>query len=149
MPRRGYAFEGSNHNLSSFLFGQQKSWGQYAYVVVRFVIAALWLNSDVPRWMALAAGHPQANGLVRNLFGASMVIPLTYLFTTLETLGAIALILGLLTRLTAIWGVVEFAITGTVGITKDFALLACALVLLMNGSLLLSLDGILSKRIRK
>jgi len=135
--------------MSSFLFGQPKPWGQYAYVVVRIVIAALWLNSDLPRWMALAAGHPQANGLVRNLFGAGMVIPLTYLFTTLETLGAIALILGLLTRLTAIWAVVEFAITGTAGITKDFALLACALVLLMNGSTLLSLDGILSKRIRK
>jgi uncharacterized membrane protein YphA (DoxX/SURF4 family) len=106
--------------------------------------------------MALAAGHPQANGLVRNLFGAGMVVPLTYLFTTLETLGAIALILGLLTRLTAVWAVVEFAITGTTGImlgqialTKDFGLLAGAFVLLLNGSQLLSLDGILGKRTSK
>ena len=146
-------FERSNLSLSSFLFGQPKTWGQYAYVVVRFVIAAFWINSDLPRWMALAAGHPQANGLVRSLFGASMVVPLTYLFTTLETLGAIALILGLLTRLASVWAVVEFAITGTMGIllgqiaiAKDFGLLAGAFVLLLNGSPLLSLDGILGRR---
>jgi uncharacterized membrane protein YphA (DoxX/SURF4 family) len=85
-----------------------------------------------------------------------MVVPLTYAFTTLETLGAIALILGLLTRLTAVWAIIEFAITGTtgvmagnVGLTKDFALLAGALVLLLNGSHALSIDGLIAKRRKK
>jgi uncharacterized membrane protein YphA (DoxX/SURF4 family) len=85
-----------------------------------------------------------------------MVVPLTLVFTGLETLGAIALILGLLTRLAAIWPVVEFAITGSVGLmggvgalTKDYALMAAALVLLANGSPLLSIDGLISKRANK
>jgi uncharacterized membrane protein YphA (DoxX/SURF4 family) len=114
------------------------------------------LNSAVPRWIAFAAGHPQANGLVRNIFGPDMVVPLTYLFTALETLGAIALILGLLTRLTSVWPIVEFAITGTTGIltgssglTKDFGLLAGALVLLANGSPLLSIDQLIAKKTSK
>jgi uncharacterized membrane protein YphA (DoxX/SURF4 family) len=142
--------------IGSFLFGRATTSGQYAFAVVRIVIAAFWLNSDVPRWVGLAAGHPQANGLVRSIFGPSMVVPLTYAFTTLETLGAIALILGLLTRLTAVWAIIEFAITGTtgvmagnVGLTKDFALLAGALVLLLNGSHALSIDGLIAKRRKK
>jgi uncharacterized membrane protein YphA (DoxX/SURF4 family) len=101
-------------------------------------------------------GHPVANGMVRNLFGSGMVVPLTYLFTILETLGAIALILGLLTRLVSVWAVVEFAITGTIGLTtgtsgllKDYGLMAGALVLLLNGSQKLSLDGLLAKKMGK
>ena len=125
-------------------------------MALRLAIAGFWLNSDIPRWIALAAGNPQANGLVRNLFGPSMVVLLSYLFTTLETLGAIALILGLLTRLTAVWPVVEFAITGSVGLmggigalTKDYGLMAGALVLLANGSPLLSIDGLIAKKASK
>jgi uncharacterized membrane protein YphA (DoxX/SURF4 family) len=101
----------------------------------------------------MAAGTPQANGIVKNLFGASMVVPLTYFFTALETLGAIALILGLLTRLASVWAVVEFAITGATGIilgnaglAKDFGLFAGALVLLLNGSPALSIDGLIAKQ---
>jgi len=146
----------TNFKLSSLVSAEPTKFGQYAFVVVRFVIAAFWLNSDIPRWVALAAGHPQANGLVRNLFGPSMVVPLTYFFTLLETLGAIALILGLATRLVSVWGVIEFAITGASGVLfgipalmKDFGLLAGALVLLLNGSAVLSLDGLLSKRASK
>lgn len=122
-------------------------------MVLRIVIAAFWLNSDMPRWFALTMGHPVANGMVHGLFGSGMVIPLTYLFTLLETLGAVALILGLLTRLVSVWAVVEFAITGTIGLTigqggliKDFGLMAGALVLVMNGSQKLSLDGVLAKQ---
>ncbi len=138
------------------MFGSPKAWGQYAYVPLRIVIAAFWLNSDIPRWIALTMGHPVANGMVRNLFGSGMVVPLTYFFTLLETLGAIALILGLLTRLVSVWAVVEFAITGTtglmigqVGLLKDFGLMAGALVLLFNGSQMLSLDGLLAKKLGK
>jgi uncharacterized membrane protein YphA (DoxX/SURF4 family) len=138
------------------MFGPPKPWGQYAYVVLRIVIAAFWLNSDAPRWVALTMGHPVANGMVRGLFGSGMVVPLTYLFTLLETLGAIALILGLLTRLVSVWAIVEFAITGTMGLMtgssgllKDFGLMAGALVLLMNGSQLLSVDGLLAKKMGK
>lgn len=142
--------------LGSFLFAKPAAWAQYAFVVVRLVVAAFWLNSDVPRWVGLAAGHPQVNGLVRSLFGASMVVPLTYFFTILETLGAIALILGLLTRLASVWAVIEFAITGTTGVlsgipalAKDLGLFAGALVLLLNGSLLLSIDGFIARRLGK
>lgn len=142
--------------LMAFMFPKATSKGQYAYVALRLAIAAFWINSDLPRWVSLAAGNPQANGIVRNLFGGSMVVPLTYLFTTLETLGAIALILGLLTRLTSVWAIVEFAITGTTGVmggsaglAKDFGLLAGALVLLANGSPLLSIDGLIAKKTNK
>lgn len=142
--------------LISFLFPKPTNKGQYAFVAIRIAIATFWLNSDVPRWITLAAGHPQANGLVRNIFGPDMVVPLTYLFTGLETLGAIALILGLLTRLTSVWPIVEFAITGTTGIltgtsglTKDFGLFAGALVLLANGSPLLSIDQLIAKKTSK
>ena len=142
--------------LRSVMFGPPKPWGQYAYVVLRIVIAAFWLNSDIPRWNALAMGHPVANGMVRNLFGPGMVVPLTYLFTLLETLGAIALILGLMTRLVSVWALVEFAITGTTGLmignsglVKDIGLMAGALVLVMNGSQLLGLDGLLANKVEK
>jgi len=143
----------ANSKLSSFLFGESPNLGKYALVAVRLVIAAFWINAAIPRWTELLAGHPQASGLVRNLFGAGMVVPLTYVFTILETLGAIALLLGLATRLTCVWAVVEFAITGTtgvlggnVGLAKDFGLLAGALVLLFNGSRVLSVDGLLAKQ---
>ena len=142
--------------LTTFMFPKPTSKGQDAYLALRLVVAAFLINSDLPRWVSLAAGHPQANGIVRNLFGASMVVPLTYFFTTLETLGAIAMILGLLTRLTSIWAIVEFAITGIIGVlggnaglAKDFGLLAGALVLLANGSPLLSIDGLIAKKTNK
>jgi uncharacterized membrane protein YphA (DoxX/SURF4 family) len=145
-----------NSKLMASMFPKATSKGQYAYLTLRLAIAAFWINSDLPRWVALTAGHPQANGFVRNLFGSSMVVPLTYVFTTLETLGAIALILGLLTRLTSVWAIVEFTITGTTGImggnaglAKDFALVAGALVLLANGSPLLSIDGLIAKKANK
>ena len=79
-------------------------------------------------------------------------MPLTYLFTLFETLGAIALVLGFMTRLAAIWPVVEFAMTGTtglltgnIGLTHDYALFAGGLVLLCTGSPVLSLDSLLGK----
>ena len=102
------------------------------------------------------AGHPQANGLVRSLFGSGMVVPLTFVFTLLEALGAVALILGFLTRLASVWATVEFAITGTIGLMlglsgllKDYGLMAGAIVLLLNGSQVLSIDGLIAKRMTK
>jgi len=88
--------------LGSFLFAEPTTRGQYAFVVLRLVIASFWLISDVPRWIALGEGHPLTNGIVRTLFGSSIVAFLTFLFTLLETLGAIALILGLATRLSRV-----------------------------------------------
>ncbi len=119
-------------------------------------MAAFWLNSDIPRWVGLAAGYPEANGLVQNLFGASMVVPLTYLFTALETLAAISFLLGLMTRLAAVWAVIEFAIISTplllsgkteVALVHSL-LLSASLVLLLNGSLTLSLDGLIATRVK-
>jgi len=120
-------------------------------------VAAFWLRSAIPRWVALAAGHPVANGVVRNLFGASTVVSLTYLFTLFETLGAISFLLGLLTRLASVWAVVEFAIIGfpplLAGNSKQGLVLAllfsASLVLLLNGSPTLSLDGLIAKRAKK
>ena len=144
--------------FSSFFFGETANLGKYGFVALRLIVAAFWLNADLPRWIALINGHPQANGLVRNLFGPSMVIPLTYVFAALETLGAIAFVLGFATRFAAIWGVIEFAITGTFtgllaspynnGQAKDYALMVASLVLLLNGSPKLSLDGLIGKRMK-
>ena len=105
----------------------------------------------------MAAGRPEANGLVQHLFGVSMVVPLTYLFTLLETLGAISFLLGLLTRLAAVWGMIEFAIIATpillAGITEQglvhALLFSASLVLLLNGSPKLSLDGLIAKRVSR
>ena len=132
--------------VSAIFFGKPKPWAEYALVMLRLVIAGLWINSDISRWNNVAAGKALSNGMVRALFGISMVPSLTLLFTLLETLGAVALILGLLTRLAATWGVIEFAITSVVGVTKDFALLAGCLVLLFYGSFVLSVDGVIAKR---
>ena len=142
--------------FTAFLFGGTKGWGTYAFVALRVVVAAFWLHSDIPRWVGLAAGQPEANGLVRNLFGLSMVVPLTYFFTLLETLAAISFLLGLLTRLAAVWGVIEFAIIGTPLLLSGNAefglvhalLFSASLVLLLNGSLTLSLDGLIAKRVK-
>jgi len=140
----------------AFLFGGAKGWGTYAFVALRVVVAAFWLNSDIPRWVALAAGYPEANGLVQNLFGVSMVVPLTYFFTVLETLAAICFLLGFVMRLAAVWAVIEFAIisaplllSGKTELALVHALLLSAsLVLLLNGSLTLSLDGLIAKRVK-
>ena len=145
----------ASSKIVRFLFPEANGWGTYAFVALRVVVAGFWLRSDIPRWVALVAGHPEANGVVRNLFGVGMVVPLTYFFTALETLGAISFLLGLLTRLAAVWGVVEFAIiaapallTGTSEQGLVLALLfSAALVLLLNGSPTLSLDGLIARRV--
>jgi len=85
-----------------------------------------------------------------------MGVPLTYFFTVLETLAAISFLLGFATRLAAVWGVVEFAIIGTplllsgnIGQGLVHALLfSASLVLLLNGSLTLSLDGLIAERVK-
>ena len=142
--------------LRSFLFGKPMPRGGYGFVALRLVMAAVWLNSDIPKLVALAAGHP--NGLVRNLFGSSMAIPLTYFFTLLEILGAVAFILGLLVRLASVWGVIEFAIICTSSVLAgniaaaiaglNPLMLAASLVLLLNGSLTLSLDRLIAKHVK-
>ena len=140
----------------TFLFAGAKGYGSYAFFALRLVLAAYWLQSDIPRWVKLAAGNPAANELVRNLFGASMVVPLTYLFTVLETLAAISFLLGFVTRLAAVWAVIEFAIIGTSALLSGnletalfhSLLFSASLVLLLNGSLALSLDGLIAKRLK-
>ena len=142
--------------LAAFLFADAKDWGSYAFVPLRVVVAAFWLHSDIPRWAALAADSPEANHLVRNLFGVGMVVPLTYFFTALETLAAISFLLGFVTRLAAVWGVIEFTIIDTPLILNGnieqglvhALLLSASLVLLLNGSLTLSLDGLIAKRVK-
>ena len=118
-------------------------------------MAAFWLHSDIPRWVALAAGHPEANGLVGNLFGLGSVVPLTYFFTVLETLAAVSFLLGFVTRLAAVWAVIEFTIivssillAGSIEQALVHALLLSAsLVLLLNGSPTLSIDGLIAKHV--
>ena len=140
----------------AFLFADTKDWGSYAFVPLRVIVAAFWLHSDIPRWIALTADSPEANHLVRNLFGVGMVVPLTYFFTALETLAAISFLLGFVTRLAAVWGVIEFAIIDTPLILSGnieqglvhALLLSASLVLLLNGSPTLSLDGLIAKRVK-
>jgi uncharacterized membrane protein YphA (DoxX/SURF4 family) len=142
--------------IVSFLFGGTGGWSTLSFVALRVVVAAFWLHSDIPRWVALATGHPEANGLVRNLFGVSMVVPLTYFFTVLETLASISFLLGFVTRLAAVWGVIEFAIIGAplllsgngeAGLVHAL-LFSASLVLLLSGSLTLSIDGLIAKRVK-
>ena len=85
-----------------------------------------------------------------------MVVPLTYFFTVLETLAAISFLAGFVTRLAAVWAVIEFAIitsplllAGNIEQTLVHALLLSAsIVLLLNGSPRLSLDGLIAKRVK-
>ena len=143
-------------SLTRFLFSGPYTWGAYAFVALRVVVAAFWLHSDVPRWVGLIAGHPEANEFVQKLFGAGGVVALTYFFTLLETMAAISFILGLMTRLAAVWGVIEFTIIasplllgGMVEQALVHALLwSASLVLLLNGSPKLSIDGLIANRVR-
>ena len=139
--------------LSKFLFGHSPKGAEYGMVFLRVIIALFWLNAAVPRWMAMTTGELKANGVVTSLFGSGMALPLTYFFTLLETLAAISLLLGLFTRLGALWGVIQFAITGGFGLShgipgvvKDFGLWGGCVTLLLSGSPLLSFDGLIAKR---
>ena len=138
--------------FKSFLFGQLKSSDAYGLVVTRLVIAAFWINAIIPRWVALRTS-PIAHPLVITLFGSNMAVVLTYIFTILETLGAVSFILGLGVRLTSVWGVAEFIITGTYGVgvgnislSKDLGLLAGSFRLLLSGCPRISFDGYLLSR---
>ena len=128
--------------------------GGYGFVALRLIVAATWINSAVGKLgpAMLASGQPHP--LVRNLFGSSMAVALTYFFTILEILAAVAFIFGLLVRLASVWGVVEFAIictslavAGNIGAIAGVAplMLTASLVLLLNGSPRLSLDGLIAK----
>ena len=97
--------------------------GKYPLAALRIVVGAFWLNADIPRWVALAAGSPVANELVRIIFGSNMMVPLTYFFTLLETVGAVALILGLFVRLAAVWAIIQYTVIDSL-----------ALILLRNTS---------------
>ena len=140
----------------TFLFSGPPDWGSYAFVALRVVVAAAWLESDVPRWLALAAGRPVANGLVRYLFGVNLSVSVTYLFTLLETLAAISFLLGFLTRLASIWASIEFAIIDaalildrSIGQVLVFTLLlVTSTTLLINGGSKLSIDELIAKRMR-
>ena len=139
-----------------FLFSHPKLWGTYAFVPLRIIVAAFWLHSDIPRWVVLAASQPEANGFVRNLFGVGLLIPLTYFFTALETLAAISFILGFMIRFASVWAVIEFTIISTplllsgnlVQALVHLLLLCASLVLLLNGSPTLSIDGLIARRLK-
>ncbi len=153
--------------LRNFLFFPGRTKSEWGFVAIRVILAYLWLDTVIPRWTALAAGHRDANGVARDIFspvfGAGAAVPVTYIVTSFETLAAIALLVGFLTRFAALWGVFEFAITGargwflspgpthitgSFGLLKDFGLMGLALTLFLNGSLALSLDGYIAKRKR-
>jgi uncharacterized membrane protein YphA (DoxX/SURF4 family) len=158
--------------FSSFLFTPNPRRSEYGFFALRMILGYLWLDTVIPRWFALAVGHPEANALVNNLFGSGAAIPITYLVTGLETIAAIFLLVGFLTRLAAVWGVIQFSITGVTGWTmpagmnctvlalpsicshitgsfgllKDFGLLGSSLVLFFSGSQILSVDKLIFKR---
>jgi uncharacterized membrane protein YphA (DoxX/SURF4 family) len=154
--------------LRNFLFFPSRTKSEWGFVGIRVILAYLWLDTVIPRWTALAAGHPEVNGVARDIFspvfGPGAGVPVTYVVTVFETLAAIALLFGFLTRFAALWGVFEFAITGArgwfgtwfspthitgnFGLLKDFGLMGLALTLFLNGSLVLSLDGYLARRRR-
>ncbi len=159
--------------ISSFLFAPNPK-ADYGYVVLRIIVAFLLLDGDIPRWYGLANGHPEINGVARALF-PSAPLEVTYIVTFLETLMAISLLFGFMTRLGGLWGAIEFAITGaygfvvgaatgnppckvmglpnlcthitgSFGLLKDLAIWAGSVALLIGGSKVLSLDGWIAKR---
>lgn len=139
--------------FKSFILGRSKKAEEYGLLATRLVIAAFWLEAVFPRWIALSAGRPVANSVVITLFGPNYALQLTYLFTILETLGGISFISGLAIRLTCVWGIVEFIITGTYGViigsltlSKDLGLLAGSFKLFLSGSHMFSLDGHIVRR---
>jgi uncharacterized membrane protein YphA (DoxX/SURF4 family) len=158
--------------FTSFLFSPNPRRSEYGFFAIRMILGYLWLDTIIPRWFALAVGHPEANGLANNLFGSGASIQITYLVSGFETIAAIFLLVGFLTRLAAVWGVIEFSITGIVGWTmpagmnctvlalpsicshitgsfgllKDFGLLGLSLVLFFSGSQILSADKLIFKR---
>ncbi len=105
----------------SFLYADPWSKAQYVFVVLRIIISYTWLVRDIPRWTALAAGHPVTippDVLQKNLpqlaaFGTQNSVTVFYIATTFETLAAILLVLGLATRLGALWGVIRPGKEGT------------------------------------
>ncbi len=142
----------------AFLYADPGRKAQYVFVVLRIIIGYTWLVRDIPRWTALAAGHPvditpNLNHLPQAaLFGSGNANAVFYFATTLETAAGILLILGLGTRLAALWGVVEFFINGTTGLVigslglqEDYALFGGNLALLLFGSHLLSFDGLITR----
>ncbi len=144
------------------LLAPPRTKGEHGTLVGRIVLAYLWFESSVPRWTALLEGHAEANPVAVFLFGKDLGFPITYFATLLETVGCASLILGLFTRLAAFWSVVEFAITGAVGLAlassrpgrtsgglgllTDFGLMATSLALMLNGSSVLSIDRLIAKR---
>ncbi len=152
--------EKSNNNVFfSFLFAEPGKRVRYVFVVLRIIIGYTWLVRDIPRWTALAAGHPvDITPFLKNLpqaavFGSGNANAVFYFATTLETAAGILLILGLGTRLAALWGVVEFFINGTTGLVigslglqEDYSLFGGNLALLLFGSQLLSFDGLITRR---
>ncbi len=145
----------------SFLLSPSYGRGDYAFVVLRIIMGYTWLVRDIPRWTALSAGNPimiPANTLRKNLpqlamFGTGNSVTFFYLFTAFETVAAILLILGLATRLAALWGVIEFFVNGTtglligsLGLQEDYGLFGLNLLLLLYGSRRLSIDGLIAKR---
>ncbi len=139
--------------FANFLFAYSPKGAEYGVVFLRVIVALFWLNAAVPRWMAMTTRQLKTNGVVTALFGSGMALPLTYFFTILETLAAVSLLLGMFTRLGVLWGVIEFVITGTFGLShgipaviKDFGLWGGCVTLLLSGSPLVSLDGLIAKR---
>jgi uncharacterized membrane protein YphA (DoxX/SURF4 family) len=162
----------SASKFSSFLFSPNPRRSEYGFFALRMILGYLLLDTVIPRWFGLAVGHPEGNGLATHFFGSGATIPVTYFVTGLETMAAIFLLVGFLTRLAALWGVIEFSITGAAGWTmpagmnctvlalpsicshitgsfgllKDFGLMGLSLVLFFGGSQILSADKLIFKR---
>jgi uncharacterized membrane protein YphA (DoxX/SURF4 family) len=144
----------------AFLYGEPARGAQYVFVALRIIMGIFWLYADQSRWIGLATGNPVVippDVLRKNLpqiaaFGIQNSTTVFYIATTFETVAAILLILGLATRLGALWGVVEFFINGTtgtligsVGLFHDYGLFGMNLVLLLYGSKVLSIDGLIAR----
>ncbi len=143
----------------AFLYGEPRRKAQYVFVALRIIMGTFWLYADQSRWIDLAAGKPidpkvLAKFLPQTQFlGQNNASGVFYFATTLETIAGVLLILGLVTRLGALWGVIEFFTNGTTGVSigsvglfHDYGLFGINLALLLYGSKVLSIDGLIARR---
>lgn len=131
----------------------------YASLILRIALAAVVLPHGLQKAVGMFGG-PGFDGAMSFLTGLGVPAIIAMLVIIAESIGAIGLVLGFLTRLcAAAIGVVMLGaiilvhaqngfFAGAGGYEFHIALIGIALVLMMNGAGAWSIDGIIAKKTR-